>query len=261
MIDRSALYIGSVMHRRLKPCAHRFRYRVFWLLLDLEESDCAPFRLWLFSRNRANLFCVYDRDHGDGSNRPLREQIACKLDQAGIAFAGGSIRLLCMPRTLSYSFNPLSIYFCAHADGTPAAVVYEVHNTFGERHSYVIPAETNGRLHQSCDKAFYVSPFLDMNLRYDFGVRLPGEKLAVAIRASKGDATVMTACLTGERYPLTDAMLLRLFFAMPVITVKVIAAIHWEAVRLWLKGLRFRPRYPDAVSPPVLPSPAQTKTV
>ncbi len=261
MTDCSALYVGSVMHRRLTPRAHRFRYRVFWLLLDLDELDRASFQLWFFSCNRANLFCFHDRDHGDGSRTPLREQIERKLAQAGIAFSGGSIRLLCMPRTLGYSFNPLSIYFCAHADGTPAAVVYEVHNTFGERHSYVIPAETSGRLHQSCDKAFYVSPFLDMNLRYDFGVRLPGEKLSVAIRASKGDATVMTACLAGERRHLTDAMLLRLFFAMPVVTLKVIAAIHWQAARLWLKGLRFRPRASDVIGMPAPLSPAHGKTV
>lgn len=261
MTERSGLYIGSVMHRRLTPRVHRFRYSVFWLLLDLDELDQVAFRLPFFSRNRANLFCFYDRDHGDGSQTPLREQIERKLAQAGIAIAGGSIRLLCMPRTLGYSFNPLSIYFCTHADGTPAAVVYEVHNTFGERHSYTIPVETGGRIHQSCDKAFYVSPFLDMDLRYDFSVSQPGDKLAVAIRASKGDETVLFASLAGERRPLTDSTLLRLFFAMPAITLKVIVAIHWEAVRLWLKGLRFRPRSSEAlrISNPL--SSAHGKTV
>ena len=261
MMVHSALYTCSVTHRRLTPRAHRFRYRVFCLLLDLDELDRMSSRLALFSRNRANLFCLYDRDHGDGSEMPLRKQIARTLAQAGIAFTGGSVRLLCMPRTLGYSFNPLSIYFCAHPDGTSAAVVYEVHNTFGERHSYVIRAETGGRLHQSCKKAFYVSPFLDMDLRYDFGVHLPGEKLSVFIRASKGDEIVMTACLTGERRPLTDTMLLRLFIAMPVVTLKVIGAIHWQAVRLWLKGFRFRPRASDVVGMSDPLPPAHGKTV
>ena len=244
MTDRSAVYIGSVMHRRLTPRVHRFRYRGFWLLLDLDEVEASCLRLALFSHNRFNIFSLYDRDHGDGSDMPLREQIVCKLAQAEIAFSGGNIRLLCMPRTLGYSFNPLSIYFCTHPDGNPAAIVYEVHNTFGERHSYVIHAETGGRIQQSCDKAFYVSPFLDMDLRYKFAVSLPGEKLAVTIRLSKGDEAVMVACLAGNRRALTDGVLLSLFFAMPAVTLKVMAAIHWEAIRLWLKGLRFRARTP-----------------
>jgi hypothetical protein len=243
------------MHRRIKPRTHRFRYRGFWLLLDLDELAQTGFGLTVFSRNRFNLFSYHDCDHGDKSDTPLRKQIERNLSEAGIGFTNGSIRLLCMPRTLGYSFNPLSIYFCAHADGTPAAVVYEVHNTYGERHSYTIPAKIGTSIHQSCNKAFYVSPFLDMDLRYNFSVSEPSDKLAVAIRASKCGETVMVATLAGERRPLTDAMLLRLFFAMPAITLKVIAAIHWEAVRLWLKGLHFRPRTSESIG---IPAPLPT---
>jgi DUF1365 family protein len=256
MTDCSALYIGSVMHQRLKPRTHRFRYRGFWLLLDLDELAQTGFGLTVFSHNRFNLFSYHDSDHGDRSDTPLRKQIERTVAEAGIGFTNGSIRLLCMPRTLGYSFNPVSIYFCAHADGTPAAAVYEVHNTYGERHSYTIPAKTGASIEPSCNKAFYVSPFLDMDLRYNFSASEPGDKLAVSIRASKCGKTVMVASLAGKRRALTNAMLLRLFFSMPAITLKVIAAIHWEAMRLWLKGLRFHPHTSEDISiPDPLPTP------
>lgn len=257
MMNRPVLYIGSVMHRRLKPRAHRFRYRGFWILFDLDALDRPHYTPALLSHNRFNLFSLYDRDHGDGSSSPLRAQIVRKLSQADIAFPAGTIRLLCMPRTLGYGFNPLSVYYCTHADGTPAAIVYEVHNTLGERHSYVLPAETRGHIHQSCGKTFYVSPFLDMDLRYDFSVTLPEDRLVLAIRASKNNVPEMIACVAGERRELTNVILLRLFFVIPAISLKVITAIHWEALRLWFKGLRFQsrtvPSEPNASSLPLSP--------
>ena len=239
----SSLYVGSVMHRWLYPRVHQFRYRAFWFLLDLDELDKLSGRLRWFSHNRANLFSLHDADHGDGSATPLRAQVEIKLREAGVKLTGGSIRLLCMPRTLGYCFNPLSVYFCCHADGDPVALVYQVHNTFGERHSYVIPAKQgNGELCQRCRKALYVSPFLDMNMRYDFRVSGPDERISVGIRASTSEGPALNAVLTGERKDLTDRNLVRAFVAIPAITLKVIAAIHWEALRLWLKGLRVRPR-------------------
>ncbi len=258
MKRQSAIYVGSVMHRRLTPRVHRFRYRGFWLLIDLDELDELPTRLALFSRNRFNLFGMHDRDHGDGSATPLRQQIERKLSQAGIALSGGAIRLLCMPRMFGYAFNPLSIYFCAQADGSPAAIVYEVHNTFGERHSYVIPLVGGGGNRHSCDKAFHVSPFLDMDLRYDFTVSQPEKRLTVSIRASKGGSPVMIACLAGKRRALTDWALLRLLMTMPAVTFKVTAAIHWEALRLWCKGLRIR-RHRSPPGPAPALSPASSK--
>ena len=239
----AALYICSVMHRRVSPRVHRFRYRGFWLLFDIDDMAGLGARHALLSHNRFNLFSLFDRDHGDGGATPLGDQIRSRLRTAGIEIGGGEIRLLCMPRTLGYSFNPLSIYFCRHENGAAAALIYEVHNTFGQRHSYVIPAaEAEGAFHQSCDKRFYVSPFLEMDLRYDFAVAEPGERLAVSIRASRAGEPVMFACLAGARRDLTDATLLGSFLRMPAITLKVIAAIHWEALRLWFKGLRLVPR-------------------
>jgi uncharacterized protein len=237
----SAIYVGAVMHRRLVPNLHRFRYRGFWLLLDLAELDRLP---TLLSHNRFNLFSLNDRDHGDGSSAPLRDQISRKLRAAGIAWAGGRIRLLCMPRSLGHCFNPLSIFFCDSADGSPAAIVYEVHNTFGERHSYVLPARGAGRQFQACDKAFYVSPFMDMDLRYEFAVSQPQDRLSVAIRLRQNGETIMVAALTGERRALGNGALLRLFLAMPGLTITTVAAIHWQALRLCLKGLRIRRHVP-----------------
>jgi uncharacterized protein len=241
--SRSALYVGSVMHRRVRPRGHKFRYRAFWFLVDLDELAEISGRLRLFSHNRFNLFSFHDKDHGDGTATPLHAQVECQLGEAGINLAGGPIRLLCMPRSLGYCFNPLSVYFCYRADGALAALVYQVHNTFGQRRSYVIPVgNESGTLHQHCQKAFYVSPFMDMNMRYDFRVTGPGQRIGVGIRTSASAIPIMSAVLTGAREDLTDRNLMKVFLAIPAVTLKVIAAIHWEAVRLWLKGLRWRRR-------------------
>jgi hypothetical protein len=249
MNTASTLYVGSVMHRRLRPKRHRLRHAVFWMLLDLDEIDEVDNRLWLFSRNRINAVSFVDRDHGERSAEPLRAQIERHLDAAGIALAGGPIRLLCMPRIFGYGFNPISIYFCHRADGEIAALLYEVRNTFGERHSYLIPVAqgTAPAIHQSCDKGFYVSPFMDMAMRYEFRVGPPGGTVSVAITASDADGPMIVTAMTGRRRPLTDAVLARLLISIPFLTLKVIGAIHWHAVKMWLKGfaLKARPPKPD----------------
>jgi DUF1365 family protein len=245
MISRSALYVGAVMHRRLRPTVHQFRYRAFWLLIDLDELPALTARLRLFSHNRFNLFALHEADQGDGSATQLRIQAERHLSEAGIDIAGGSIRLLCMSRTIGYSFNPTSIYFCHLPGGELAAIIYEVHNTFGERHSYIASIETKfDELRQNCRKVFYVSPFMDMDLVYHFRLAEPTERIAVGISASKGGELVLNASLTGRRRELTDGELLLIFLKIPLITAKVTLAIHWEALRLWLKGMRLRDR-PD----------------
>jgi len=247
MTFRSSLYVGTVMHRRFRPRHHKFRYRAFWLFVDLDELSEPTMRLRLFSYNRGNWFGLHDTDHGDGSATPLRLQVQHHLAQAGIDAAGGSIKLLCMPRTLGYSFNPLSVYFCYRADAALAALLYEVHNTFGER-TYIIPVDTGSGGRQHCRKTFYVSPFMDMDLRYDFEVDGPSDRIAIAIRVSTAEGAVMHASLARVRRELTDRALLGVFLANPAITLKVMAAIHWEALRLWLKGLRLRRRPAPPVS-------------
>jgi uncharacterized protein len=255
---QSALYVGSVMHRRLRPKRHAFRYRAFWLLLDLDTLETVSKSLRWFSYNRPNLFSLYDRDHGDGSATPLRTQVDRLLTEAGIDPAGMRVQLLCMPRTMGYCFNPLSLYFCSRADGTLAAVIYQVHNTFSERHSYVMPVQRSyGALHQSTRKVFYVSPFMDMDLRYDFRITGPDDRIVVGIRASQSGVPVLNANMAGLRLPLTDRNLVSVFLRIPAVSIKVIAAIHWEALRLWIKGvgLRRRPSYPPHAAAVVPGSP------
>ncbi len=252
----SCLYTGTVMHRRFKPKQHRLSYRVFWTLIDLDELPGLPKKLRLLSRERFNLFGFYNADHGDGTDTPLRAQAEAHLAKAGIDLGGGAIRLLCMPRVLGFTFNPISVYYCADRDGALKALIYEVHNTFGERHSYLIPVADDAAapLEQRCLKSFYVSPFIDMDIAYTFRVTPPGERIGLIIDGADAQGRVIVASLAGERRALTDAALLKAFFAFPLLTLKVVAGIHWEAAKLWIKGMRLRPR--PAAPPPVTIVPA-----
>ena len=246
----SCLYIGTVMHRRFKPHAHRLNYRVFWCLLDLDELPRTAAGLRFFSLRGFNLFGFRNADHGDGSSRPLRTQVEEHLATAGIDLGGGAIRLLCMPRLLGFVFNPISVYYCYDRSGVLKALLYQVHNTFGQRHSYLIPVDSrpDEPLEQRCLKAFYVSPFMDMDITYCFCVQPPQERVALVIEGSDAQGPVLIASLAGERHALTDGALLRAFVSFPLMTLKVVAGIHWEALKLWIKGMRLRPR-PAAPSP------------
>jgi uncharacterized protein len=238
----SALYDGAVVHRRYRPRAHRLRYRLFQLLLDLDDLPALDRGLRLFGHNRFALFSHHDRDHGDGSGRALRAQIERMLAGAGIDAGGGRVQLLAMPRVLGFVFNPLSLYYCHRPDGALAAVVLEVSNTFGERHFYLAAAE-GGAVRSACAKAFFVSPFMSLDMTYDFRLAAPGESAEVAILGREaGGAPLIFARFAGRRRPLTDASLLRAFVTHPLVTLKVVAAIHLEALKLLAKGLRLRPK-------------------
>ncbi|WP_067065854.1 DUF1365 domain-containing protein [Roseateles chitosanitabidus] len=290
---RSALYRGRVMHQRLKPLRHRLSYRVFSMLIDIDELAALDARLRWFSVGRFNLFSFRPTDHGDGqaTDGPgLRAHLEARLREAGLR-GGGAIRLLTLPRLLGYAFNPLSVWFCDAPEGGLQAIVYEVNNTFGQRHSYLIPvddaARDDGPIAQRCDKRLYVSPFLGMDLHYRFRVERPREALSLGISVHEGaaapgighgglpldaarhrvadadagrrsdpdardaaGAAVLNARLDATRGALTDAALLRLLVAYPLLTLKVIVGIHWEALRLWIKGARLQPR-PDAPRQPM----------
>lgn len=245
-MTESCLYTGTVMHRRIKPKAHRLRYRVFWTLLDLDELPSLDKALRLFSLKKFNLFGFCTADHGDGSATPLRIQTEKNLADAGIDLEGGVIKLLCMPRILGFVFNPISVYYCYHRDGVLMAIIYEVHNTFGQRHSYLIPVEgpSGEALEQRCLKAFYVSPFMDMNISYTFRIQKPAGRVALAIQGADKEGPVIIASLAGSRRELTDRALLSAFFVYPLLTITVVAGIHWEALKLWIRGMRLRPRPP-----------------
>jgi uncharacterized protein len=248
----SALYTGLVHHTRMRPKCHALRYRCFWLLANLDELPKRASQLRLLSHNRFNVFSFHDADFGDRSGKPLRAYVEQQLAAAGVHGGATTICLLSMPRILGYAFNPISIYFCYRADQTLAALLYEVRNTFGERHSYLIPvaAGTGGCIEQSCKKAFYVSPFMDMDLDYAFRVKPPTEDIAVAVRASDKNGLLLVASLNGKRRPMTDRALGWLLFSHPLLTLKVIAAIHYEALWLALKGIGLRVR-PNPPSTPV----------
>jgi DUF1365 family protein len=238
----SAIYDGAVVHQRLTPRRHRLRYRLFDLLLDLDELPALDRRLKLFGHNRLALFSFHDRDHGAGEARPLRGQIEAMLRVAGIDIEGGSIRVLCMPRVLGYVFNPLSVFYCHRPDGRLAAAVLEVNNTFGERHCYVVEAGAGDAvIRKGCAKSFFVSPFMGMDMTYDFRLATPGETVATAILGRGPDgAPIITAAFSGARRELTDRALAAAFVNHPLLTLKVILAIHWEAAKLLAKGVRLR---------------------
>ncbi len=257
-MSASGLYVGQVAHRR--PGKHRLRYPVFMLALDLDELSTLDRRLKLFAHNRVALLSVHDRDHGERTGAPIRAQIEAKLRGAGLDCEGGRIVLLTMPRVFNYAFNPLSVYFCYNPAGVLAALVHEVSNTFGERHFYVLaPAfGDDGAVAQACDKDFFVSPFLEMNLRYEFTVAPPGEHVSVAMVVRRGREAALTASFTGARRSLDDPNLLRAWACNPLMTFAVVAGIHWEALKMWAKGVRFLGRTPPApaiAAPDPKPSP------
>jgi DUF1365 family protein len=240
---RSGLYVGAVAHQRLRPRLHRLAYRVFMLTLDLDELDALGRGLKLFSHNRWNLVSLHDRDFAGRVRGALRPQIEAKLAQAGFDLAGGRITLLCMPRLLGKGFNPLSVYFCHDRQGRLAATVHAVRNTFGERHDYVLPVEVSpdGRVRQACGKAFHVSPFMPMDLDYQFDLLPPGERAAVGVTVHDEAGLLLAASFAGERRPLTDRALLKAVVSHPWQLAGVLAAIHWEAVKIVLKGFRLFP--------------------
>ncbi len=247
---RSGLYAGRVGHARLRPRKHALSYGVFMLLLDLDELPELDGRLRWFSLARFNLLGFQPRDHGDGSSTPLRAQVERDLNAAGITLDGGAIRLLCLPRVLGYVFNPLSLYFCHRADGALAAILYEVSSTFGERHTYLIPVEDSAaEVRQSAAKRLHVSPFMDMALHYDFRVQPPADKVRVVIDTFDAEGLLLAASFTGRRHELTDANLLTAFASHPLLTLKVMAAIHWEALKIVLKGVRLRGGPPAPAEP------------
>jgi DUF1365 family protein len=247
-----ALYVGEVVHRRVHGFDHTLRYRLYMLLLDIDAAEARIRPLGWLRHGRFGLMSFSPRDHGDRSATPLRQQVETHLSAAGIDIAGGPVRLLTLPRILGYGFNPLSVYFCHRPDGTLAALLYEVTNTFHERHSYLValPADPPaGPVRQTTEKTFFVSPFMDMDLTYDFTVRPPGEAVSVVVAVRKGDTPILTASFAGTRRALTDAEILRAWITHPLLTWKVMGGIHWEAVKVMLKGARYRNRDKPPAAP------------
>lgn len=237
----SALYHCRVMHHRLEPRQHRFDYGVFYLWLDLDEVDALSKRLRFFKRNRWALFSFCDHDHivKDGAN--AKENVLQVMREAGVDTSRISkVRLLTFPRVLGYIFNPVCFYYAFDAEEKPVAAVAEVTNTFHEQKPYVLTQfeQPQQRFRLVTAKHFYVSPFLGLELNFDFKLRLPGDHLEIHVDDHDGDEHVILTALTGMRHELNDASLLTAFFKYPLVTLRVIFLIHWHALRLWMKGLR-----------------------
>ncbi|MBV8063713.1 MAG: DUF1365 domain-containing protein [Nevskia sp.] len=248
--EPACLYSCRVMHRRLVAPYYRFIYRVFYLLLDVDRIAEAARGTRLFSHNRFNLLAFHDRDHGDGGGA-LRRWAESVLGEAGIELQGGRIRLLALPRLLGHAFNPISLWYCEHRDGGLRAVIAQVRNTFGEQHCYLLSADgapMPWEARPEKDKCFHVSPFFDLEGRYRFSLSEPAARVRVAIHQTRDSQGILDATLAGERRPLRDAQILRLVALMPFMTLKVVAGIHWEALKIWLRGGRFhRKPQPPAV--------------
>jgi DUF1365 family protein len=248
---RSCLYLGEVVHKRVSPVRHRLRYRVFNLFADVDELPEIGKQFRFFSYNSFNLLSLGDRNHGAGDGTPIATHIR-KI--AKTALGGRNITrifMFCYPRVLGYVFNPLTVYYCYDQAERLVLMIYEVNNTFGERNTYVIPVE--GGYHQSCCKIFYVSPFNRVEGHYGFRFVPPGRELTLGVSLRTADGPCLNAYFSGVRQPLTDSALLQSFLSLPLLTVKVMSAIHWEALKLRLKGLKLKPR-PAPPDPPILVS-------
>jgi uncharacterized protein len=242
MRPAASLYVGRTTHVRMKPRPHRFAYGVFQLLIDVERIDEAVHATRLLRHGRFGLFSFAERDHGDRDGTPLRGWVERRLAEAGVSASVAHVSLLCFPRVLGFVFNPLSIFFVEDAAGRLEAVIYEVNNTFGQTHAYVVPALGRPVERQEADKRLYVSPFYRVEGAYRFQITPPGERFDLVITKLVDDAPDFTASLSARQQSLTDTALAKLFMSMPLMTLGVVAALHWQALILWLKRAPFGAR-------------------
>jgi DUF1365 family protein len=240
----------------MRPMAHRFSYRVMSLLIDLDRLGDADRISPLFGINRRAVYSFCECDHGPRDGSSLRAYAQRSAAEKGVDLTGGKVLLLCYPRLFGFTFNPLSVYFCYSADGALALVIYEVRNTFGDIHPYVLPVLPSqlgpAGLRQQQDKLFYVSPFIEMAMRYHFRIAPPGDTVKIRILETSAEGPVLAATFSGRQHPLSSMALLWSLLQIPLLTMKVFAAIHWEALRLWIKGARLVPRPAVATPEPGL---------
>ena len=236
----SSIYNGTVIHKRFKPKTHYFKYSVFSLLIDLSELDYLNKNIKFFSHNKFNLVSFYEKDHGNRDGSSLILWVKKNLEENNINSENVRIKLLCYPRILGYVFNPLSVFYIYDVENKLKCILYEVKNTFGEQHTYIFKVDNDQKLYQhNCSKKFHVSPFIEMNCKYFFRLLKPGEKISVIIDQYQTDEKILYASQDGQRVDFNTKELIKSYFKHPLMTFKIISAIHFEAFKLWIKGIKF----------------------
>ena len=238
MIKNSIIYNGKVIHRRFKPKEHYFKYSVFSLLIDIDELEIIENTIKIFSHNKFNIISFFDKDHGPRDGTSVKEWVIKNLKDIGIENHKIQIKLLCYPRIFGYVFNPLSVFFIYDESSRLIAILYEVKNTFGEQHTYVFKTEDEKVIINDCNKKFHVSPFIEMECHYYFRVLKPSDKISVIIDQKDKDGKLLYASQDGKATELNEKNLLTSYISHPLMTFKIIAAIHYEALKLWLKGIK-----------------------
>tara|TARA_Y100000590_G_scaffold148147_1_gene170214 strand:+ start:83 stop:850 length:768 start_codon:yes stop_codon:yes gene_type:complete len=239
MFKESCIYSGQVIHKRFKPKEHFFKYKVFSLFIDLAEINAISKNIPFFSYNKFNLISFFDKDHGDRDGSNLKDWVIKQLEQQSINVENIKIKILCYPRILGYVFNPLSIFFVYDNNNTIIAILYEVKNTFGEQHTYIFKIKSKkGIIENNCKKKFFVSPFMDLESKYYFKILYPNNKLSVVIDQRDNHGKLLFASQDGIRSDLSTKNLIFSYLKHPLMTFKIISAIHFEALRLWSKGIK-----------------------
>ena len=235
----SCIYNGSVIHKRFKPKEHFFKYKVFSLLIDLSELNELNEKFKFFSLNKFNLISFYEKDHGGRDGSSLINWVKLNLSSNNISTENIKIKLLCYPRILGYVFNPLSVFYVYDKNNCLISILYEVKNTFGEQHTYIFKVKNNNLLQHNCEKKFHVSPFIEMNCNYFFRILKPTDKILVVIDQYQLNEKILYASQDGKRTDFTTSELIKSYLKHPLMTFKIIAAIHFEAFKLWAKGIKF----------------------
>jgi len=238
MIKNSLIYNGKVIHRRFKPKEHYFKYNVFSLLIDIDELEIIKNKIKIFSYNKFNIISFFDKDHGPRDGTSVKEWVIKNLKDIGIENHKIQIKLLCYPRIFGYVFNPLSVFFIYDENSRLISILYEVKNTFGEQHTYVFKTDDEKIIINDCTKKFHVSPFIEMECHYYFRVLKPSDKISVIIDQKDKDGKLLYASQDGKAAELNEKNLLTSYISHPLMTFKIIAAIHYEALKLWLKGIK-----------------------
>ena len=236
----SAIYNGKVIHKRFKPKVHYFKYKVFSLLIDLSELEILDKKVNFFSYNKFNLISFYEKDHGDRDGSSLTSWVKKNLEKYNIQAKDIKIKILCYPRIFGFVFNPLSVFYIYNLDDQLISILYEVKNTFGEQHTYIFKVTKDANLVQNnCSKKFHVSPFIEMNCNYFFRLLKPGNKISVIIDQYDSEDQILYASQDGTRSDFNTQHLIKSYLKHPIMTFKIILAIHFEAFKLWAKGIKF----------------------